>query len=227
VLERCTVPGWWDGQSLLKVSAPAGAGFYVLIAAEELGTEGGKAYALAKEYDLLSPEAASAAASLRCCTCIVQESLSFVLTAAEELGTEGGKAYALGNEYGFLSSEAASAAASLRCCTCIVQESLSFVLIAAEDRGTEGGEAYALGNEYGLLDPEAASHAAEALNEGLVVAMRPAAEATRDQRPELLGIQAEVHPSQCVVFDPHPRIGPYLEVLVLYLPMRCSRACAF
>jgi len=177
VLERCTVPGWWDGQSLLKVSAPAGAGFYVLI-------------------------------------------------AAEELGTEGAKAYAFGNEYGFLPSEAASAAASLRCCTCILQESLSFVLITAEERGTEGGEAYALGNEYGLLDPEAASHAAEALNEGLVVAMRPAAEATRDQRPELLGIQAEVHPSQCVVFDSHPRTGPYLEVLVLYLPMRCSRACA-
>ena len=142
--------------------------------------------------------------------------------AAEEGGTEGGEAYALANEYGLLSPEAASAAASLRCCTCIVQDPMSFVLIAAEERGTEGGEAYALGNEYGLLDPEAASHAAEALNEGLVVAMRPAAEAKRDQRPELLGIQAEVHRSPCALLDSHLRTGPYLEVLVLYLPMRCS-----
>ena len=101
------------------------------------------------------------------------------------------------------------------------------MLIAAEEHGTRGAEAYGLGNEYGLLDPEAASHAAEALNEGLVAAMRPAAEATRDQRSELLGIQAEVHPSRHALLGSHARIGPYPEVLVLYLLMRCSRACAF
>ena len=49
-----------------------------------------------------------------------------------------------------------------------------------------------MGQEYGLLEPEAASPAAQAINEGLSAALRPAAEATETQRPELLGLQAEV-----------------------------------
>lgn len=66
------------------------------------------------------------------------------------------------------------------------------MLIAAEERGTEANEACSLGQEYGVLEPEAASAAAEAITESLAGALRPAAEATRTQRPELLGLQAEV-----------------------------------
>ena len=68
------------------------------------------------------------------------------------------------------------------------------MLVVADELGPERSEAYALGNAYGLLDPEAASAAAEALNEGLLAAMRPAAEPTQNQRPEFLGVQAEVLP---------------------------------
>lgn len=75
---------------------------------------------------------------------------------------------------------------------CPLQELLSFVLVVADELGPEGGEAYALGNAYGLLDPEAASAAAEALNEGLLAAMRPAAEPTQNQKPDFFGVQAEV-----------------------------------
>lgn len=73
-----------------------------------------------------------------------------------------------------------------------MQDALSFVLVVAEEPGPVGSEAVTTGSAYGVLDPEAASTAAQALNEGLVAAMRPAAEATGEQRPELLGIQAEV-----------------------------------
>ena len=66
------------------------------------------------------------------------------------------------------------------------------MLVVADELGPEGSEAYALGDAYGLLDPEAASAAAEALNEGLLAAMRPAAEPTQNQKPDFLGVQAEV-----------------------------------
>ena len=66
------------------------------------------------------------------------------------------------------------------------------MLVVADELGPEGSEAYALGNVYGLLDPEAASAAAEAFNEGLSAAMRPAAEPAQNQKPEFLGVQAEV-----------------------------------
>ena len=67
------------------------------------------------------------------------------------------------------------------------------MLVVADELGPEGSEAYALGNAYGLLlDPEAASAAAEALNEGLLAAIRPAAEPPQHQKPEFLGVQAEV-----------------------------------
>ena len=66
------------------------------------------------------------------------------------------------------------------------------MLVVADELGPEGSEAYALGNAYGLLDPEAASAAAEALNEGLLAAMRPAAEPPQNQKAEFLGVQAEV-----------------------------------
>ncbi len=69
-------------------------------------------------------------------------------------------------------------------------------MVAAEDRGPEAGEAYSLGQEYGLLEPEAASAAAEVINEGLLATLRPAAEATEDHRPELLGLQAEVESAE-------------------------------
>ena len=68
------------------------------------------------------------------------------------------------------------------------------MLVVADELGPEGGEGYTAGSVYGLLDPEAASAAAEALNEGLMAAMRPAAEPAQNQGPEFLGIQAEVPP---------------------------------
>ena len=76
-----------------------------------------------------------------------------------------------------------------------LQGALEFLLIAAEERGTEASEACSLGQEYGVLEPEAASAAADAITEGLSAALRPAAEATRTHRPELLGLQAEVMPA--------------------------------
>ncbi len=74
----------------------------------------------------------------------------------------------------------------------VPQDSQEFVLIAAEERGAEAGEAYGLGQEYSLLEPEPASAAAQAISKGLVAALRPAAEATKDHWSELLGLQAEV-----------------------------------
>ena len=75
-----------------------------------------------------------------------------------------------------------------------LQGALEFVLVAAEERGAGAGEAYSLGTEYGLLEPDAASAAAQEVTEGLSAALRPAAEATKTQRPELQGLQAEVGP---------------------------------
>ena len=66
------------------------------------------------------------------------------------------------------------------------------MLVVADELGPEGSEAYALGDAYGLLDPEAASAAAEALNEGLLAATRPAAEPAQSQKAEFIGVQAEV-----------------------------------
>ena len=79
------------------------------------------------------------------------------------------------------------------------------MLVAAEERGTEAGEAYSSGQEYGLLEPEAASAAAQAISEDLVTALAPAAEATKDDRPDLLGLQAEVgpfKPALCCILKP-------------------------